>query len=128
MQAQTLPMILTPPYRSLIAQAHNGSGKTTCFTLGMLGRVDPALQAAQVRRRAARHPRWLSVCAAKCSMLQCLPVCVPYCLRACSGRISAPCAWRRRGGSDRLHNPCLLHCPTQSSQAGLLCSLPTETC
>ncbi|KAL4418934.1 hypothetical protein ABPG77_009114 [Micractinium sp. CCAP 211/92] len=46
-QAQTLPMILTPPYRSLIAQAHNGSGKTTCFTLGMLGRVDPGLQAAQ---------------------------------------------------------------------------------
>ena len=25
-QAQTLPMILTPPHRSLIAQAHNGSG------------------------------------------------------------------------------------------------------
>lgn len=46
-QAQTLPMILTPPYRSLIAQAHNGSGKTTCFTLGMLARVDPKLQATQ---------------------------------------------------------------------------------
>jgi ATP-dependent RNA helicase DDX19/DBP5 len=46
-QAQTLPMILTAPYRSLIAQAHNGSGKTTCFTLGMLGRVDTQLQAPQ---------------------------------------------------------------------------------
>ncbi|EFN51370.1 hypothetical protein CHLNCDRAFT_28127, partial [Chlorella variabilis] len=46
-QAQTLPMILTPPFRSLIAQAHNGSGKTTCFTLGMLGRVDPKVQAPQ---------------------------------------------------------------------------------
>lgn len=46
-QAQTLPMILTPPYRSLIAQAHNGSGKTTCFTLAMLSRVDPALKAPQ---------------------------------------------------------------------------------
>ncbi|XP_031478241.1 DEAD-box ATP-dependent RNA helicase 38 [Nymphaea colorata] len=39
-QAVSLPMILTPPYRNLIAQAHNGTGKTTCFTLGMLGRVD----------------------------------------------------------------------------------------
>lgn len=29
-------------------QAHNGSGKTTCFTLGMLGRVDPKLNAPQV--------------------------------------------------------------------------------
>ena len=28
-------------------QAHNGSGKTTCFTLGMLARVDPAVQAPQ---------------------------------------------------------------------------------
>ncbi|KAL9686652.1 hypothetical protein QQ045_031045 [Rhodiola kirilowii] len=30
-----------PPYKDLIAQAHNGSGKTTCFVLGMLSRVDP---------------------------------------------------------------------------------------
>ncbi|XP_020082046.1 DEAD-box ATP-dependent RNA helicase 38-like [Ananas comosus] len=40
-QAVTLPMILTPPYKDLVAQAHNGSGKTTCFVLGMLSRVDP---------------------------------------------------------------------------------------
>lgn len=46
-QAQTLPMILTPPHRSLIAQAHNGSGKTTCFTLAMLSRVDTAVKAPQ---------------------------------------------------------------------------------
>jgi len=47
-QATTLPMILTgPPFRSLIAQAHNGSGKTTCFVLGMLARVDPALPGPQ---------------------------------------------------------------------------------
>ena len=39
-QAETLPMILTPPHRNLIAQAHNGSGKTTCFTLGILSRVN----------------------------------------------------------------------------------------
>ncbi|KAL2622656.1 hypothetical protein R1flu_002861 [Riccia fluitans] len=46
-QAETLPMILTPPYQNLIAQAHNGSGKTTCFVLGMLSRVDPNLRAPQ---------------------------------------------------------------------------------
>ncbi|GMH22003.1 hypothetical protein Nepgr_023846 [Nepenthes gracilis] len=46
-QAITLPMILTPPHKNLIAQAHNGSGKTTCFVLGMLSRVDPKLQAPQ---------------------------------------------------------------------------------
>ncbi|XP_061337686.1 DEAD-box ATP-dependent RNA helicase 38 [Gastrolobium bilobum] len=46
-QAITLPMILNPPNRDLIAQAHNGSGKTTCFVLGMLSRVDPKLQAPQ---------------------------------------------------------------------------------
>ncbi|XP_078445801.1 P-loop containing nucleoside triphosphate hydrolases superfamily protein [Wolffia australiana] len=40
-QAVSLPMILTPPHKNLVAQAHNGSGKTTCFVLGMLSRVDP---------------------------------------------------------------------------------------
>lgn len=41
-QASTLPMILRKSeqgvYRDLIAQAHNGSGKTTCFVLAMLSR------------------------------------------------------------------------------------------
>ena len=46
-QAISLPMILTPPYKNLIAQAHNGSGKTTCFVLGMLSRVNPKLQLPQ---------------------------------------------------------------------------------
>lgn len=46
-QAVTLPMILTPPYKNLIAQAHNGSGKTTCFVLGMLTRVNPKLKSPQ---------------------------------------------------------------------------------
>ncbi|XP_061350165.1 DEAD-box ATP-dependent RNA helicase 38-like [Gastrolobium bilobum] len=46
-QDVTLPMILNPSNRNLIAQAHNGSGKTTCFLLGMLSRVDPKLQAPQ---------------------------------------------------------------------------------
>uniref|UniRef100_A0A0D6QVS5 RNA helicase n=1 Tax=Araucaria cunninghamii TaxID=56994 RepID=A0A0D6QVS5_ARACU len=46
-QAITLPMILLPPQQNLIAQAHNGSGKTTCFVLGMLSRVDPKVNAPQ---------------------------------------------------------------------------------
>ncbi|XWS55921.1 hypothetical protein CRYUN_Cryun09bG0041600 [Craigia yunnanensis] len=46
-QAVSLPMILNPPCMDLIAQAHNGSGKTTCFTLGMLSRVDPNIKAPQ---------------------------------------------------------------------------------
>jgi ATP-dependent RNA helicase DDX19/DBP5 len=46
-QAETLPLILSPPYRNLVAQAHNGSGKTTCFVLGMLSRVDPSLAKPQ---------------------------------------------------------------------------------
>jgi len=46
-QAETLPMIVSPPYQNLIAQAQNGSGKTTCFVLGMLSRVDPKLKVPQ---------------------------------------------------------------------------------
>ncbi|XP_057779296.1 DEAD-box ATP-dependent RNA helicase 38 isoform X2 [Salvia miltiorrhiza] len=46
-QAISLPMILTPPHKNLIAQAHNGSGKTTCFVLGMLSRVDPKILGPQ---------------------------------------------------------------------------------
>lgn len=37
-QATTLPLILAPPHRHLIAQGHNGCGKTTCFALAMLSR------------------------------------------------------------------------------------------
>ncbi|KAL0724963.1 hypothetical protein Bca4012_039562 [Brassica carinata] len=51
-QAISLPMIITPPHKHLIAQAHNGSGKTTCFVLGMLSRVDPSL----------REPQALCIC------------------------------------------------------------------
>jgi ATP-dependent RNA helicase DDX19/DBP5 len=47
-QAQTLPMILERgTHRDLVAQAHNGSGKTTCFVLAMLSRVDPSINAPQ---------------------------------------------------------------------------------
>ena len=46
----TLNLLLCPPppgHHSPRIQAHNGSGKTTCFTLGMLARVDPGVQAPQ---------------------------------------------------------------------------------
>lgn len=46
-QSETLPLILTPPYKHLIAQAHSGSGKTTCFAIGMLARVDESLSLPQ---------------------------------------------------------------------------------
>ncbi|KAM0023626.1 putative RNA helicase [Helianthus debilis subsp. tardiflorus] len=46
-QSKILPMILTPPYKNLIALAPTCSGKTTCFLLGILSRVDPTLPAPQ---------------------------------------------------------------------------------
>ncbi|MFS8013243.1 putative RNA helicase [Helianthus anomalus] len=46
-QSKILPMILTPPYKNLIALAPTCSGKTTCFLLGILSRVDPTLPSPQ---------------------------------------------------------------------------------
>jgi hypothetical protein len=57
-QDETLPLILTPPYQNLIAQAHNGSGKTTCFVLRMLSRVNSVLKAAQ-HYVFVQHVSWL---------------------------------------------------------------------
>ncbi|GMH33434.1 hypothetical protein BSKO_01268 [Bryopsis sp. KO-2023] len=39
-QALTLPSICTPPYPSLVAQAQNGCGKTCCFALCILSRLE----------------------------------------------------------------------------------------
>lgn len=39
-QAASLPLILGADHKNLIAQGHNGSGKTACFVLGMLARID----------------------------------------------------------------------------------------
>ena len=36
------------PYENLIAQAHNGSGKTVAFALGSLSHVDPYVEQLQV--------------------------------------------------------------------------------
>lgn len=48
-QASSLPMILSADgvRRNLIAQGHNGSGKTACFVLAMLSRVDDAVAKTQ---------------------------------------------------------------------------------
>lgn len=53
-QASSLPMILgvsasgeAGPPRNLVGQAHNGSGKTACFVLGMLSRVDDSERSTQ---------------------------------------------------------------------------------
>ncbi|CAN8075723.1 unnamed protein product [Agarophyton chilense] len=48
-QATSLPMILSPngEYKNLIAQAHNGSGKTASFVLGMLSRIDYSIKSTQ---------------------------------------------------------------------------------
>jgi ATP-dependent RNA helicase DDX19/DBP5 len=105
-QATTLPMILRPPYRSMIAQvilplqgtfhglcvllcgqycrhvvearhplasvlqAHNGSGKTTCFVLAMLSRVDVAVQQPQVQCATA-GPELRSIAATMHHRLYC---------------------------------------------------------
>ncbi|XLR55344.1 hypothetical protein S83_006016 [Arachis hypogaea] len=89
-QAISLPMILNPPHRDLIAQAHNGSGKTTCFVLGMLSRVDPSVQAPQalcicptrelaiqnteVLRKMGKHTGISSECAVPTDSRDSLPI------------------------------------------------------
>ncbi|WOK97200.1 DEAD-box ATP-dependent RNA helicase 38-like isoform X2 [Canna indica] len=64
-QAIILPMILTPPYKDLVAQAHNGSGKTTCFVLGKLSRVDPS----------KKMPQAICICPTR-ELAQQYPLCV----------------------------------------------------
>ncbi|KAG8374187.1 hypothetical protein BUALT_Bualt11G0105000 [Buddleja alternifolia] len=66
-QEISLPMILTAPYKHLIAQAQNGSGKTTCFVLGMLSRVDPKLIAPQALCICPTRELAIQVCAVICS-------------------------------------------------------------
>lgn len=41
------PKALYNVAKQAVLQAHNGSGKTTCFTLAMLSRVDENVQQAQ---------------------------------------------------------------------------------
>lgn len=53
-QALTLPRVLAEPDRHMIAQGHNGCGKTTCFTLAMLMRCVSAPIPLLYDRAAAR--------------------------------------------------------------------------
>lgn len=48
-QATSLPLILSAngEFKNLIAQAHNGSGKTACFVLAMLSRIDFSCEQVQ---------------------------------------------------------------------------------
>lgn len=46
-QASVWSVMLESPFPSIIAQGHNGVGKTTCFVVGMLCRVDEALATPQ---------------------------------------------------------------------------------
>lgn len=50
-QGKSLPLVLPASasgcYTNLIAQGHNGSGKTACFALAMLNRVDEGLNETQ---------------------------------------------------------------------------------
>ncbi len=46
-QEMALPLIITQN-RNIIAQAQNGSGKTATFALGLLSKIEPLEQTAQV--------------------------------------------------------------------------------
>lgn len=46
-QERALPLLLSDPPCNLIAQSQSGTGKTAAFTLAMLSRIDPDMQAIQ---------------------------------------------------------------------------------
>lgn len=51
LQKQSIPAIITPPYKSLIVQGRRGTGKTLSFVTGMLARIDrnnPFLQSIYI--------------------------------------------------------------------------------
>lgn len=47
-QERALPLLLSNPPQNMIAQSQSGTGKTAAFSLTMLSRVDPDLDAVQV--------------------------------------------------------------------------------
>lgn len=49
-QERALPLLLANPPQNMIAQSQSGTGKTAAFSLTMLSRVDPTLDAVQVFR------------------------------------------------------------------------------
>jgi ATP-dependent RNA helicase DDX19/DBP5 len=50
-QERALPLLLSNPPQNMIAQSQSGTGKTAAFSLTMLSRVDPDLDAVQVPSR-----------------------------------------------------------------------------
>ncbi|CAN8327245.1 unnamed protein product [Cochlearia groenlandica] len=55
-QAKSLPIIINPPHKHLIARSDNLSGKTIASVVGMLSRVDPTLV------NQPPHPQALFIC------------------------------------------------------------------
>lgn len=47
-QAYAIPIIAQEPHKSVVAQSHNGSGKTFAFALSALLRIDPDIKDLQV--------------------------------------------------------------------------------
>lgn len=82
-QAETLPMILNPPFRNLVAQAHNGSGKTTCFVLALLGRVD--VNVAQ--------PQCLCMCPTRELVVQNMQVSIRFSFLGCPPHFAPRVVW-----------------------------------
>mmetsp|Transcript_17552 Transcript_17552/g.44569 ORF Transcript_17552/g.44569 Transcript_17552/m.44569 type:complete len:594 (+) Transcript_17552:220-2001(+) len=101
-QALTLPMVLRPPFKHLIAQAHNGSGKTTCFALAMLSRVDLSVHA----------PQALCLCPTRELALQHLAVLqkiAKYTGARCTSTASPYATARRAAGGGRPKQRTLTH-------------------
>lgn len=46
-QEKALPLLLSNPPRNMIGQSQSGTGKTAAFSLTMLSRIDPSIQAVQ---------------------------------------------------------------------------------
>jgi ATP-dependent RNA helicase DDX19/DBP5 len=61
-QAQALPIILSPQRPNVIGQAHHGSGKTAAFSLGVLSRIDPSYAGPQVLILCPTRELTLQVC------------------------------------------------------------------
>lgn len=135
-QALTLPKIIQSPDRHMIAQGHNGCGKTTCFTIAMLLRcaqLSRMLDSTQAAIRllfesASEHfighsPQRIHACLH-------VPICTQTVSR--SGQViplstlqlsSCVCAaiWRRR------HSLCLLHLKRRGSGRQHVASKATTT-
>lgn len=86
-QTSTVGILPWLRYGFLHVQAHNGSGKTTCFVLAMLSRVDPELA----------QPQALCVCPTRYAAFTQSSICTEG--RHCavqSAELRAAGSWSRR--------------------------------